>query len=672
MRAVVLLSLLATVATLATAEETKIEAPCVGIDLGTTYSVVGIWQKDKVEIIPNELGNRITPSVVAFTGEERLVGDAARNQIESNYKNTIYAVKRLMGRQYEDDSVQKDKKVLSYAIARDKTGRAAVEVNYKGEKKIYKPEEISAMVLQKMKEIAETFLGTPVKNAVVTVPAYFNDAQRQSTKDAGTIAGLNVARIINEPTAAAIAFGMDQEDAQERKVLVFDLGGGTFDVSLLNIEDGFFEVLATNGDTHLGGEDFDNRIIEHFVKLIAQKHKRNIANNQQALARLRKAVEGAKRRLSSHPEARVEVDAIVEGFDLSERLTRGKFEELCMDLFKGTLEPVKGVLADSQLSKEEVDEVVLVGGSTRIPKVQNLIREFFNGKEPNRGINPDEAVAYGAAVHGGVLSGATKLSSIIFTDVVSLSLGIETIGGVMLPIIPRNSPVPVSKSQQVTTTTDNQPTIEFQVFEGERSMTKDNRLLGKFTLADIKKAPRGQAQVEVKMDVDENGILHVKATDLDGGSSEAVEIANDENRLSAEEIERMIEEAKEFEEADKTVREKAQSKVALEQMAHEYRGKATSEEWKAVMSEEDQKTVEDAGAEAIKWLEENPDAEKEEIDAKVQDIRSRAQELFEATKKKVEAEGGAAGAEDEDAPAKEEPTPEADQEAGGDDESDEF
>ena len=674
MKAALLLSLLASVWSLGLGEETKIEAPCVGIDLGTTYSVVGIWQKDKVEIIPNELGNRITPSVVAFTGEERLVGDAARNQIESNHQNTVYAVKRLMGRQYEDESVQKDKKVLSYGVTRDQSGRAAVVVEYKGERKVYKPEEISAMVLQKMKEIAETFLGTPVKNAVVTVPAYFNDAQRQSTKDAGTIAGLNVARIINEPTAAAIAFGMDQEDAAERKVLVFDLGGGTFDVSLLNIEDGFFEVLATNGDTHLGGEDFDNRIIEHFVKLINQKHKRDISKNQQALARLRKAVEGAKRRLSSHPEARVEVDGIVEGFDLSERLTRGKFEELCMDLFKGTLEPVKGVLADSQLSKEEVDEVVLVGGSTRIPKVQSLIREFFNGKEPNRGINPDEAVAYGAAVHGGVLSGATKLSSIIIADVVSLSLGIETIGGVMLPIIPRNSPIPTSKSQQVTTTTDNQPTIEFQVFEGERSMTKDNRLLGKFTLSGIKKAPRGQAQVEVKMDVDENGILHVKATDLDGGATEAVEIANDENRLSAEEIERMVEEAKEFEEADKTVREKAQAKVGLEQIAFEYRSKASSDEWKAVMTEEDQKVVEEAGADGIKWLDENPDAGKEEIEAKLQDIRSRAQDIFEATKKAVEAGGGGAPSNDEDAPtpAQDEAPVDADQDTAGDDESDEF
>ncbi len=538
-------SLLLLVAAVAVcAEEAKVEPPCVGIDLGTTYSVVGIWQNDKVEIIANEMGNRITPSVVGFGSDgDRLVGDAARNQIDVNYKNTIYAVKRLMGRQFNDETVQKDKKVLSYDVVSDSHGRAAVQVQTgKGnEKRIFKPEEISAMVLQKMKEIAETFLNQKVVNAVVTVPAYFNDAQRQATKDAGVIAGLNIARILNEPTAAAIAYGMDQGD-KERKVLVFDLGGGTFDVSLLSIDNGFFEVEATNGDTHLGGEDFDNRIIEHLVKVIQKKHNKDLSKNPQALARLRKAAEGAKRRLSSQPEARVEVDSIVEGLDVSERLTRGKFEELCMDLFRGTLEPVKAVLADAKLAKDEIDEVVLVGGSTRIPKVQQLIKEFFNGKEPNGGINPDEAVAYGAAVHAGVLSGATKLQGqIVLVDVIPLSLGIETIGGVMLPIIPRNTIVPATKKQIVTTTTDEQPTIEFQVYEGERAMTKDNRLLGKFTLTGIKKAPRGVPQVEVQMDVDENGILHVKSTDLDGGATESAEIANDKSKLTKEEIERMVE-----------------------------------------------------------------------------------------------------------------------------------
>lgn len=536
------------------------------------------------------------------------------------------------------------------------------------------------MILSKMKEIAETYLNEKVKHAVITVPAYFNDAQRQATKDAGQIAGLNVARILNEPTAAAIAFGIDQGNEQ-RKVLVFDLGGGTFDVSLLSIDGGFFEVEATNGDTHLGGEDFDNRVIEHFVKIFAKKYKKDISNNHAALARLRKAVEGAKRRLSAQPEARVEVDSIVEGIDFSERLTRSKFEEINLDLFKGTLEPVKAVLSDAGLTKDEIDEVVLVGGSTRIPKIQSLIKEFFNGKEPNKGINPDEAVAYGAAVHGGVLSGATQLQGkLVLLDVIPLSLGIETIGGVMLPIIPRNTLIPASKTQQVTTTTDNQPTIEFQVYEGERSMTKDNRLLGKFTLQGIKKAPRGVPQVEVKMDVDENGILHVKATDLDGGASESVDIANDEkNKLSAEEIERMVEEAKLFEEQDKITREKAQARIQLEQLSHEYKNKAASEEYKNVLTEEEVKILEDAGNDGVQWMDDNSDAEKAEIDAKLDDIRSRANEIYEKAKKAVEAieaaGGNKVGGDDEDAKDEgEEKASSDDGSSGGatDDENDEF
>jgi heat shock protein 5 len=645
------------------AAENKVEPPCVGIDLGTTYSVVGIWQNDKVEIIANEMGNRITPSVVGFTPEGRLVGDAARNQIDVNYKNTIYAVKRLMGRKYDDEMVQKDKKVLSYNVKPDSHGRAAVEVQYQGENKIFKPEEISAMILQKMKEIAETYLQQKVVNAVVTVPAYFNDAQRQATKDAGIIAGLNIARILNEPTAAAIAYGMDKGDT-EKKVLVFDLGGGTFDVSLLSIDNGFFEVEATNGDTHLGGEDFDNRIIEHLVKVIQQKHKKDISNNQQALARLRKAAESAKRRLSSKTEARVEVDNLVEGLDFSERLTRSKFEELCGDLFKSTLEPVRAVLADAGLEKDQIDEVVLVGGSTRVPKIQSLIKEFFNGKEPNRGINPDEAIAYGAAVHAGVLSGATALQGkLVLVDVIPLSLGIETIGGVFLPIIPRNTIVPASKKQQVTTTTDMQATIDFQVFEGERAMTKDNRQLGKFTLSGIKKAPRGVPQVEVQMDVDENGILSVKATDLDSGSSEAIEITNDKNRLTQEEIDRMVEEAKEFEEADRNLKDKTQAKVSFEQVAYDWKTKVNSEEYKKVMSAEDQKTVSDAVAEAIKWSDDTPDAAKGEYEAKLKELQAVASEIMEKAKTAVD---GSAKTEEPAAEAEKEPEPEAES-AGADD-----
>ena len=662
---------LAVTSTLVAAEDVKVEKPCVGIDLGTTYSVVGFWKNDKVEILPNEMGNRITPSVVAFNDEERLIGDAARNQMDSNFKNTVYAVKRLMGRTIDDPHVQRDKKLLSYEVVADSHGRAAVQVQFKGKKRVFKPEEVSAMILTKMKEIAETNLNQTVKSAVVTVPAYFNDAQRQATKDAGTIAGLHIARIINEPTAAAIAYGMDKEKDKEKKVIVFDLGGGTFDVSLLTIDNGMFEVEATNGDTHLGGEDFDNRIIDHLIKVVKKDHNKDLSGNQQALARLRKAAESAKRRLSSQPEAKIEVDNLLEGFDLSVRLTRGKFEELCMDLFRGTLEPVKAVLADAKLEKEDIDEIVLVGGSTRVPKIQSLIQEFFNGKEPNRGVNPDEAIAYGAAVQAAVLSGEDLTQKVIMVDVVPLSLGIETIGGVFLKIVERNSIKPVQKTQTVTTTQDDQETIDFKVFEGERAMTKDNRLLGKFTLSGIKKGPRGSAQVEVQMDVDENGILQVKATDRAGGASESVEIKNDENRLTAEEIERMVEEAANSLQQDTLDRERVQARVSLEQTAYDARTKSKSDEYKAVMSEEDQKTVEEAASETIKWLDDNSDATKDELEAKSKELTQRLGNLLETAKTKLK-EGPAADSEGE-APkeeVKEEPT--VDESATADDEDEDF
>ncbi|RGB35483.1 heat shock protein 70 family [Rhizophagus diaphanus] len=617
----VLCSLLITIPNvLVISDENPNVGTVIGIDLGTTYSCVGVYVNGRVEILTNDQGNRITPSYVAFTDDERLIGDAAKNQYSNNPQNTIFDSKRLIGRRFSDKEVQQDIKHFPFKVI-DKDGKPVIQVTVKGEERIFTPEEISAMILGKMKEIAESYLGKNVTHAVVTVPAYFNDAQRQATKDAGVIAGLNVLRIINEPTAAAIAYDVDKSKG-ERQILVYDLGGGTFDVSLLSVEDDVFEVLATAGDTHLGGEDFDNRVIDHFVKLYKKKNKIDVTQDLKAMGKLKREVEKVKRTLSSQMSTRVEIESFYDGKDFSETLTRAKFEELNNDLFLKTLKPVEQVLKDANIDKKDVHDIVLIGGSTRIPKVQQLLEEFFNGKKASKNINPDEAVAYGAAIQGGILSGTAEKKLLI--DVCPLTLGIETTGGVMTKLIPRNTVIPTKKSQIFSTAADNQPTVLIQVYEGERFMTKENNLLGKFELTGIPPAPRGIPQIEVTFEIDTNGIVKVSAADKSTGKTESITIINDKGRLSQEEINRMVEEAEQFAEEDKIQKERIEAKHQLENFTYTIKSQIFDDRGLGKkISDDDRKTIKDAIKTVEDWLNDHSNsAIKEDFDEKREELQS--------------------------------------------------